>query len=203
LYSACFLDHKGRIVTDSLLWKRSEHEYYIDCPTPTSHHLFQHLKQHKLRKSQVTIEKAKDDNSGDGQFEAHSHAILGTLASGGAPPGFVSALDPRHPSLGVRVLQLPPDASSAVPSADSSALFSQMLAHSPFAEDLTGNYEFVRRLAGIATGTEIVGRTAIECNHEFLNSVSFHKGCYLGQELTARVHHTGTVRKRLSPSCSR
>jgi folate-binding protein YgfZ len=102
--------------------------------------------------------------------------------------------------LGVRVLQLPPgDAGHAVGGESTSTEFSQMLASSPFGDDLTGNYEFVRRLAGIATGAEIAGRTAVECNHEFLNSVSFHKGCYLGQELTARVHHTGTVRKRVVP----
>lgn len=30
-------------------------------------------------------------------------------------------------------------------------------------------------------------------------SVSFHKGCYLGQELIARTHHTGVIRKRTVP----
>ena len=29
--------------------------------------------------------------------------------------------------------------------------------------------------------------------------VSFQKGCYVGQELTARTHHTGFVRKRVMP----
>ena len=32
-----------------------------------------------------------------------------------------------------------------------------------------------------------------------MHGVSFHKGCYIGQELTARTHHTGVVRKRLMP----
>lgn len=39
----------------------------------------------------------------------------------------------------------------------------------------------------------------LECNADLLGSVSFTKGCYLGQELTARIHHTGVVRKRLVP----
>lgn len=39
----------------------------------------------------------------------------------------------------------------------------------------------------------------LECNADFLGSVSFDKGCYLGQELTARIHYTGVVRKRLMP----
>jgi hypothetical protein len=30
-----------------------------------------------------------------------------------------------------------------------------------------------------------------------LNAVSFDKGCYVGQELTARMKHRGTARKRL------
>lgn len=29
--------------------------------------------------------------------------------------------------------------------------------------------------------------------------MSFHKGCYIGQELTARTFHTGMIRKRLLP----
>lgn len=29
--------------------------------------------------------------------------------------------------------------------------------------------------------------------------VSFQKGCYVGQELTARTYHTGVIRKRLMP----
>lgn len=39
----------------------------------------------------------------------------------------------------------------------------------------------------------------LECNADYLGSVSFSKGCYLGQELTARIHYTGVVRKRLMP----
>jgi hypothetical protein len=30
-----------------------------------------------------------------------------------------------------------------------------------------------------------------------LNAISFDKGCYVGQELTARMKHRGTARKRL------
>ena len=32
-----------------------------------------------------------------------------------------------------------------------------------------------------------------------MSGVSFHKGCYLGQELTARTFHTGVTRKRIVP----
>lgn len=34
---------------------------------------------------------------------------------------------------------------------------------------------------------------------EGLNGISFTKGCYVGQELMARTHFKGVVRKRLMP----
>jgi folate-binding protein YgfZ len=40
----------------------------------------------------------------------------------------------------------------------------------------------------------------LECNGEWLNGVSFAKGCYLGQELTARTHFQGMIRKRMLPA---
>ena len=36
-------------------------------------------------------------------------------------------------------------------------------------------------------------------NLDGLNAISFDKGCYLGQELIARTHYTGVVRRRLIP----
>ena len=37
------------------------------------------------------------------------------------------------------------------------------------------------------------------CNLDLLNAVSFDKGCYLGQELTARAKFRGQVRRRFMP----
>ncbi|KAJ3252287.1 ccr4 associated factor [Boothiomyces macroporosus] len=39
----------------------------------------------------------------------------------------------------------------------------------------------------------------LECNFDLLNGIDFRKGCYLGQELTIRTHHTGVIRKRILP----
>ncbi|KAI8891815.1 hypothetical protein BC833DRAFT_433865 [Globomyces pollinis-pini] len=38
----------------------------------------------------------------------------------------------------------------------------------------------------------------LECNVDLM-AVDFNKGCYLGQELTIRTHHTGVIRKRIYP----
>lgn len=40
---------------------------------------------------------------------------------------------------------------------------------------------------------------ALDAGLDELNAVDFKKGCYVGQELTARMKHRGTARKRLLP----
>jgi len=188
LRSTCFLDHKGRVVTDSLLWKMDEQQYYIDCPGSAADNLLQHLKQYKLRRSKVEIQDLTDQMS--------SHVVFGTLNAQGSPPGYLAAIDPRHPSLGMRILHLP-DSNNTMSLSEQHEQFANMM-KGVFPES-PGNYELVRRLAGVAEGSEIEGRVALEANQELLNAVSFHKGCYLGQELTARVNFTGVIRKRIVP----
>lgn len=63
-------------------------------------------------------------------------------------------------------------------------------------------YLLWRLKKGVAEGsTEIAKGEAIplEYNLEGLNAISFDKGCYVGQELVARTHHRGIIRKRLLP----
>ncbi|GJE84610.1 aminomethyltransferase folate-binding domain-containing protein [Phanerochaete sordida] len=39
----------------------------------------------------------------------------------------------------------------------------------------------------------------MDSNLDFMGALDFRKGCYVGQELTVRVYHTGLVRKRIYP----
>ncbi|WP_294302428.1 folate-binding protein [uncultured Sphingomonas sp.] len=53
---------------------------------------------------------------------------------------------------------------------------------------------------GVTEGVEELGSDAtlwLECNARELNGVSFTKGCYVGQENTARMHHRSKVNRRL------
>ena len=60
-------------------------------------------------------------------------------------------------------------------------------------------YDWVRLSQGLPEGNEWAGQVPLELNLERLNGVSFTKGCYMGQELTARTHFQGLVRKRALP----
>ena len=40
----------------------------------------------------------------------------------------------------------------------------------------------------------------LEYNLDALGAISYSKGCYIGQELIARAHYQGVVRKRLMPA---
>ncbi|XP_015109226.1 uncharacterized protein LOC107036031 [Diachasma alloeum] len=69
-------------------------------------------------------------------------------------------------------------------------------------DDEEMSYKEFRYRLGIGEGVEDLppGKPLpLEVNCDYLHGVSFHKGCYIGQELTARTHHTGVVRKRLMP----
>jgi len=204
---ACFLDPKGRILTDALLWKNEKNspsaaaatdassdprdavEYLIDVPGDSADLLLDHLKKYKLRRTKVSIQDISE--------HVTVHCVYGTLNADGAPPGYLAALDPRHPSLGMRVISGSSNGEQSSTFETRTESFSKMMTN--YFPQSNGTYEVIRKLGGVAEGIEIQGRTALETNQEFLNAVSFQKGCYVGQELTARSQHIGTIRKRVMP----
>ena len=84
------------------------------------------------------------------------------------------APDPRLPSLGHRWLA-PPDEPAA-------GWHAHRLAHG-----------VVEGVAELGSGETLW----LECNARELGGVSFTKGCYVGQENTARMHHRSKVNRRL------
>jgi tRNA-modifying protein YgfZ len=85
--------------------------------------------------------------------------------------------DPRNPALGGRWL--------AVPTGD----------------DASRAWRAHRLSLGVVEGGAELGQDKtlwLECNARELNGVSFTKGCYVGQENTARMHHRGKVNRHLA-----
>jgi tRNA-modifying protein YgfZ len=98
-------------------------------------------------------------------------------------------IDPRLVQLGVRVL-LPPDEIGAP------------LEKTRLARLELEAYEKMRLTLGVPDGSRdlLVERsTLLESGFGELHGVDFAKGCFVGQELTARMHYRGLVRKRLLP----
>ena len=63
-------------------------------------------------------------------------------------------------------------------------------------------YESCRLSLGVpAGGQDIVVEKSfpLECNLDELNAIDYTKGCYVGQELTARTHYRANLKKRLIP----
>lgn len=154
----------------------------LDCAADGVDDLIRRLTMYKLR-SDVSI----DDRAGDFQV----HAVPGDWTDGpGASPGDAKAVaggtaftDPRMAALGARLI-LP---AGTAPD----------MAIGEF-ED----YERLRLSLGIPDGPrdiEVERTLILEADIDELNGVDFHKGCYVGQELTARMKHRGKVRKKLVP----
>jgi folate-binding protein YgfZ len=97
-------------------------------------------------------------------------------------------VDPRTPAMGLRILT----PSGVVPSLPSSF---RHITDSSF-------FHTYRLLMGISSSPhEILPEKSLPLEHSLssLHGVSFFKGCYLGQELTARTFHQGVVRKKVWP----
>ena len=63
-------------------------------------------------------------------------------------------------------------------------------------------YTVHRMLQGVPEGSKEINLNSslpLESCMDYMHGVDFHKGCYIGQELTARTHFTGLVRKRILP----
>jgi folate-binding protein YgfZ len=106
-----------------------------------------------------------------------------------AQDGGLVLIDPRLRQLGARAV-LPVGQAAAV-------LEGMGLAPLPHAA-----FERARLALGVPDGARdlVVERsTLLESGFEELHGVDFDKGCFVGQELTARMKYRGLVRKRLMP----
>ena len=56
-------------------------------------------------------------------------------------------------------------------------------------EESLASYEIFRLLNGLLESNEMEGEIPLEINLDLLNYISFTKGCYIGQELTARTKY--------------
>lgn len=63
------------------------------------------------------------------------------------------------------------------------------------------DYDLRRYLFGLPEGSDYEPEKSVPLEYcvDYMHGIDFHKGCYLGQELTCRMHSQQTVRKRVMP----
>ena len=124
------------------------------------------------------------------QVEISEEPSLHVAAAWGGEPtlpeGTIAYADPRLPELGVRVL-LPA---------------SETVASLGCTEATEADYHALRIRLGVPEGgRDYAFGEAFPHDALFdqLNGVDFKKGCFVGQEVVARMQHRGTARKRVVP----
>jgi folate-binding protein YgfZ len=149
------------------------------------------LSMYKLR-AKVTLGPASGDLAVFAVFGSGALAALMLPDEAGAArpyAGGVAFVDPRLAALGARVIA-PRDTAAAALAADGFA-----------AADFAA-YDRLRLAEGIPDGSRdlaIEKSILLESGFDELNGVDWKKGCYIGQELTARTKYRGLIKKRLMP----
>ena len=169
---AGLLTPQGKCLFDFIVWSDGD-DLLLDCEAEAADDLIKRLKIYRLRRA-ISIE------------------LENGLAVHWSSDGDEGAPDPRHAALGRRWLE------SSAP-AEAGAQFS-----SPRDKDtgLLPSQErkwLEHRLGlGVCEGRAELGDLLwLECNAAELNGVSFTKGCFVGQENTARMNWRAKVNRRL------
>ncbi|KAH7421088.1 hypothetical protein KP509_13G040000 [Ceratopteris richardii] len=222
LYTA-LLNPQGRFLFDAFIYRLPAKDHRLnqfgsapnsngtplllcDIDADTADEFLEHLKKHRLR-SKVGIEDMSKElcvwqryggslmqesqNCGNAEVKSSGWGAASDPAAQasveGDNEGYLWFKDPRNRALGYRGI-FPSERIPPLVEAD---------------KEVDEIYYLLMRLElGVAEGcNEIQKEKAIplEYNLEWLNAISFEKGCYVGQELIARTHNRGVVRKRIMP----
>ena len=175
---AALLTPQGRFLNDMFVVEDEGGMFLIETERERAAALAKKLKMYTLR-SKVTVEDRPAGMEVAVVFGPDAEQVLPVA-------GATAFVDPRLPELGVRVL---------APAGQAAALLK--LPEAPLAE-----YEALRLRLGVPDGSRdlIVEKgLLLESGFDELHGVDWQKGCYMGQELTARTKYRGLIKRRLFP----
>ncbi len=179
---AALLSAQGKHMFDFLVWLDGA-DLLLDCEVALADDLVKRLSLYRLRRK---LSIAKDET-------------LGVFWSANGETG---ATDPRLPALGRRwIAPASPDAkASATGVAVAGGLAVGTAIANATVDDTPGDLAWLahRLSLGVPEGRGEMGDLLwLETNAAELNGVSFTKGCYVGQENTARMNWRQKVNRRL------
>lgn len=187
---AALLTAQGRYLHDFILAEIGE-ALWLDCEKARLADLKRRLSVYRLR-AKVALDE-RPELAVAAVFGEGAAATLGLPEEPGAAGPFADGLaliDPRLAALGARVL-LPRAGLHA-------ALAARGIAEADFAA-----YDRLRLAEGVPDGSrDLIPEKSLllESGFDELNGIDWQKGCYIGQELTARTKYRGLVKRRLFPA---
>lgn len=167
---SCLLSPQGRILAEMILYPNSPDDVYLDIDTSQAEETVKKLRLYRLRRP-LTLSHEED---------LHVIACLDEVP---ALADITFVKDTRHEAMGY--LALIPQSQLAT------------LSFAPYEDYLARRFS----LALPEGPLELTPNRALmlEAGLNLIKAVDFKKGCYIGQEVTARTHYRGLVKKRLLP----
>ena len=173
--AACLLSPQGRILFDMLVVQQ-QGAVYLVTEEAQAEALIKRLSFYRLRRA-IDITLIRENHICHlADLESHQQANAHTL-----PSSAITAIDERHDNLGLLCL---------IPETDLPATMHDT------------NWQIQRISCGIPEGVlDLTPNRALmlEAGLDQLAAVDFKKVCYIGQEVTARTHYRGLVKRRLFP----
>ncbi len=191
--SSCFaslLTPQGKFLYEFIIVKHKS-GYFIDCEKSQSDEIYKQLNLYKIRSKVEILNLSNEFVVASFGYEKYlsidgSKDILGFTFKYREDP---ILLDPRNKNLGARLI------------INLEKLYLS-LKKLNLKDDKIENYYNQSHKLGIVPKdlnklkNKLFG---IECNYEELNGIDFKKGCYVGQENTARIKLKNKLSKRLLP----
>jgi folate-binding protein YgfZ len=205
-FFAAFLTAQGKVLHDVFVYptlgstfhaennKSGEQGYLVEVDEQQVTTLLKHLKRHKLRSKFAlrVLEEGELDIWAlwreDQKWTLHPSNTATT--SNIDAEGNITLVDTRATGMGQRIL---------LPSTTPLDTHVSMQGLKDAGIDA---YTIRRYTRGVPEGQEEIPRDDVlpmNTNFDIMGGIDFKKGCYVGQELTIRTHHTGVVRRRILP----
>ena len=191
--NSCFaslLTPQGKFLFEFIIVKHKS-GYFIDCEKSQANDLFKQLSIYKLRSKVEILNLSNEfviavfDSEKFLSFD-NAKDVLGHTVKYREDP---IVLDPRHKELGVRLI------------INLEKLYLSLKKLGLKSADPIEYYKISHQLGIVPKDLNKLQNKlfGIECNFEELNGLDFKKGCYVGQENTARIKLKNKLSKRLLP----